>query len=156
MICHYHPHHPSPLLPQQGLLMLRFLLCRTLVLEATTHIYSVAVSICSSVSWVAPLPPPVFLLLSLPLPACLFSFPFINCFVLSTPAAPVFFLLRLSLFHSRCVCVSWVCHQLFPPQPHSLYPSSPPSAPLLLFLFLYCCSASSSPRCLLPHKFYFD
>lgn len=40
--------------------MLRFLLCRTLVLEATTHIYSVAVSVCSSVSWVAPLPPPVF------------------------------------------------------------------------------------------------
>lgn len=134
--------------------MLRFLLCRTLVLEATTHIYSVAVSVCSSVSWVA-LSPSLPLLASPfpPLPACFFSFPFINCFVLSTPAAPVFFLLRLSL----CVCFVGVPSTFFYPSP-ALCPSLPPPPPLfpLLLLFFFFCSASPSPRCLLPHEFYFD
>lgn len=143
---------PSPstlaaLLPQQGLLMLRFLLCRTLVLEATTHIYSVAVSVCSSVSWVA-LPPPSLPFLSLA--AC--SVSPLSTVLCCQRQQPQFSFCCVSHSFTLCVCVSWVCHQLFPPQPRSLCPSS---SPLSLNCFFFC-SASSSPRCLLPHKFYFD
>lgn len=145
---------PSPctlaaLLPQQGLLMLRFLLCRTLVLEATTHIYSVAVSVCSSVSWVAlpPCLPPAFPF-SLSLAAC--SVSPLSTVLCCQRQQPQFSFCCVS--HFVCVCVSWVCHQLFPPQPRSLCPSS---FPLSLNCFFFC-SASPSPLCLLLHKFYFD
>lgn len=74
-------------------------------------------------------------------PACSLSFPFINCFVLSTPAASVFFLLSLSLPLSLFACVSWACPELFSPA-HSLHYSlflphfsltSPASSPPLSF-----------------------
>lgn len=112
--------------------MLRFLLCRTLVLEATTHIYSVAVSVCSSVSWVA-LPPPSLPFLSLA--AC--SVSPLSTVLCCQRQQPQFSFCCVAHSFTLCVCVSWVCHQLFPPQPRSLYPSSPP------FPFLFYCSSSS-------------
>lgn len=112
------PSTPAPLLPQQGLLMLRFLLCRTLVLEATTHIYSVAVSVCSSVSWVA-LPPPNLPFLSLA--AC--SVSPLSTVLCCQRQQPQFSFCCVS--HFVCVCVFRGCAiNFFHPSP-ARCPSSP-------------------------------
>lgn len=135
---------PSPstlaaLLPQQGLLMLRFLLCRTLVLEATTHIYSVAVSVCSSVSWVA-LPPPCLSPHPLPLsPWLLVQFPLYQLFCVVNASSPSF-LFAASLTLSLSVCVFRGCAiNFFYPSPALcilLLPLSPFCSTALLLLLL--------------------
>lgn len=136
------PSTSAPLLPQQGLLMLRFLLCRTLVLEATTHIYSVAVSVCSSVSWVA-LPPPCLSPHPLPLsPWLLVQFPLYQLFCVVNASSPSF-LFAASLTLSLSVCVFRGCAiNFFHPSP-ARCPSSPhfPFRSTALLLLLLLCIA---------------
>lgn len=89
--------------------MLRFLLCRTLVLEATTHIYSVAVSVCSSVSWVALSPSPSFPPYCLP--CLLLQFPLYQLFCVVNASSPSFLFAA-----SLTLCVFRGCAiNFFPP-----------------------------------------